>query len=136
MRQGEKGLTLIEMMVVIMLIGMLTVVLGRAVWTNVRKAKADLTRQQLEELRQQLELYNLNEKRYPAALADLAKPSKALLNEPYLKGTKMLKDQWGNEISYRAPGSGGKPFDLVSYGSDGQPRGEGEAADLSVWDEE
>jgi general secretion pathway protein G len=44
-----------------------------------------------------------------------------------------LKDPWGHELLMRRPGENG-PFDIVSYGSDGQPGGEGDDADINSWE--
>ena len=51
--------------------------------------------------------------------------------EGYLESRRVPKDPWGNEYIYVVPGRSGEAFEIISYGSDGEPEGEGEAADIS-----
>ena len=133
----DPGLTLIEMMIVIALLGMLAVVIGSAVTGHFNRAKASITKTQLKTLREQIEIYHVNEQHYPKQEEGLKvltqAPSSGGL--PYINEDQ-LKDAWGNEILYSIPGPTGKPFDLISLGDDGKRGGDGLAKDLSVWDVE
>ena len=52
----------------------------------------------------------------------------------YLKKPGIPRDEWGNAFVYMVPGPDGTPYEILSYGSDGEPGGEGEAADISSLD--
>ena len=52
----------------------------------------------------------------------------------YLESLEVPDDPWGRPYAYVVPGPGGKPFDVVCYGADGEAGGEGFDADLSAWD--
>ena len=65
------------------------------------------------------------------SLAGIRAPGFSAWNGPYLKGGNVPNDPWNHSYVYRAPGDHG-PFDIVSYGSDGQEGGSGVAADISL----
>ncbi len=138
----QKGFTLIEIMVVVVIIGLLATlvlprVLGRQEQAQVEKAKADI-----QALSSALKLYKLDNFNYPSTQQGLD----ALINRPvgdppannwkeggYIE--RLPDDPWGNDYQYLSPGQRGE-FDLWSYGSDGKPRGENAAADIGNWTEE
>lgn len=124
----EAGFTLVELLVVLAIIGLLTTVVvlnvmpmqGRA---QVQKAKADIAI-----IEQGLEFWKLDMGRYPTAEEGLA-----VLTLPAGTGPKLRKlpaDPWGRAYSLEVPGRNGAAYAVVSLGADGQPGGEGEAADL------
>ena len=135
---GTSGFTLIELLVVLVILGLLMSVVGPRVMKYVGGAKSDTAKMQIEELAAALDMYHLEVGSYPAQNIGL----KALIEQPagvsrwkgpYLRKSSVPADPWGNEFVYRFPGKHG-PFDLYSLGADGQPGGEGEAADINSWE--
>jgi general secretion pathway protein G len=136
-RAVQRGFTLIELMVVLLIIGVLAAlvvpnVLDRADDARVTAAKTDVTN-----LMQALKLYKLDNQRYPIAEQGL----QALLTKPttppvpnnwktYLD--QLPKDPWGSPFVYLNPGIKGE-VDVMSYGADGQSGGEGKNADIGSW---
>lgn len=136
-RQLNRGFTLIELMVVLLIIGVLAAlvvpnVLDRADDARVTAAKTDVTN-----LMQALKLYRLDNQRYPTAEQGL----QALLTKPttspvpnnwktYLD--QLPKDPWGQPYVYLNPGIKGE-VDVMSYGADGQTGGDGNNADIGSW---
>lgn len=136
-RPLNRGFTLIELMVVLLIIGVLAAlvvpnVLDRADDARVTAAKTDVTN-----LMQALKLYRLDNQRYPTAEQGL----QALLTKPttspvpnnwktYLD--QLPKDPWGQPYVYLNPGIKGE-VDVMSYGSDGQTGGDGNNADIGSW---
>ena len=132
----DAGLTLLELLVVITILVVLTVAVGTVALNYLGGAKADAARLQMTQVETGLDLYRLDMGRYPTADEGL----EALLtapggadnwNGPYLRKTSALTDPWGNPFQYAAPGTDG-PYDVISFGSDGQLGGEGDAADLKT----
>lgn len=131
----SRGFTLIELIVVIALLAVLAAVvapnlLGKASDANRKSAEI-----QLEKISSSVELYRLETGRYPESLEDLVVQPQGVdrWKGPYVRKRSQLKDPWGNDLVIRQPGENGK-FDLVSYGADGQPGGEGDDADITNWD--
>jgi general secretion pathway protein G len=128
------GFTLLEMLAVIVLIGIIGAVVVTAVGKNVDKGKYGAGKAQLATLGQKIENYALDNGTPPAQLDDLlSKPSNAPnWQGPYVKASE-LKDPWGHAFGYTYPGEHGS-FDLVFYGQDGQPGGDGYSKDLGNWE--
>jgi general secretion pathway protein G len=128
-RRSQAGMTLIEIVIVIVLIGGILAVVGSQVIGNSDKAKFRLTEVQVEKLGAAIESYNSDVGEYPRSLEDLTKdPDISGWLGPYADD-KDLKDQWKKPLEYRTPGEEG-PFDLISYGKDGQPGGGSYNADI------
>jgi general secretion pathway protein G len=133
----QTGFTLIELMVVLLIIGVLAAlivpnVLDRADDARVTAAKTDVTN-----LMQALKLYRLDNQRYPTAeqglQALLTKPTTSPVPSNWKNYLDQLpKDPWGNPYVYLNPGIKGE-VDVMSYGADGQPGGEGKNADIGSW---
>jgi general secretion pathway protein G len=92
---------------------------------------------QIESFSSALDLYYLDAGRYPSSSEGLAALAQrpggaAAWNGPYLKGAAVPNDPWGHPYLYRSPGEHG-PYDIVSYGADGQEGGAGTAADIVSW---
>ncbi|TBR36637.1 MULTISPECIES: type II secretion system major pseudopilin GspG [Dyella] len=128
-----RGFTLLEMLAVIVLIGIIGAVVVTQVGKNVDKGKYGAGKAQLTTLGQKIENYALDNGAPPPQLEDLVtKPATARnWQGPYAKESD-LKDPWGHPFGYKAPGDHGS-FDLIFYGQDGQPGGEGYSADVGNW---
>lgn len=120
LRHGEAGFTLVEMLVVITIIGLIMGLVGPRVLGYLSDSKVKTARIQIQGLASALDLYFLDNGRYPTAnegLAALAqKPDGAATwNGPYLKGNLVPNDPWGHPYVYKFPGQHG-PYDIVSAG--------------------
>ncbi|HEY4582970.1 MAG TPA: type II secretion system major pseudopilin GspG [Lysobacter sp.] len=130
-RALQRGMSLIEIIIVIVLIGIVLTFVGSRIFGGKDRAQAKLAQSQVMTLAQKVEQYRDDVGAYPAALSDLAvapQSSRGWLG-PYAKDAE-LKDPWGHPIAYKAPGEGGRPFDLVVLGRDGRPGGTSVDADI------
>jgi general secretion pathway protein G len=133
-RTLQRGFTLIEVMVVVAIIGILATIVMTNVVGKDEQARIKTTQASLLSVANALELYKLDNHKYPTTDEGL----EALVHKPasvktfpdggYLR--KLPEDPWGNAFQYIAPGSEGKPFDLYSFGADGTEGGEGNNADI------
>ena len=138
----RRGFTLIELMVVIVILSILAVYVAPKLVGREEQAKQVKARVDIEGLETALKLYKLDNGRYPTTEQGL----QALVTPPdtgkapenwseggYVEKGKIAKDPWGNEYVYLCPGSHGD-YDIVSYGADGEPGGEGENKDIKSWE--
>lgn len=129
-----SGFTLLELLVVMVIIGLLAGYVGPKYFAQVGKSEIKVARAQLVALDKALDQYRLDTGHYPTTDQGLAALNAAPANEPKWDGPYLKKavppDPWGNPYLYKIPGEHGSEFDLYSYGKDGQPGGEGEAADI------
>ncbi|MZG53828.1 MAG: type II secretion system protein GspG [Nitrospinae bacterium] len=123
---GEKGFTLIELMVVMVIIGLLAATVVPKFFGQVDKAMQQDAQAQIELLGQALDLYRLEKHKYPTSDEGL----EAI--KPYLK-KNIPKDPWGNDFIYESPGKEGRGYDLISYGADNAEGGEGTDLDIVSW---
>src|SRR5271156_177202 len=135
-RPGEQGFTLVEMLVVITIIGLIMGLIGPRVLNYLSESKVKAAKIQLQSFAGALDLFYLDAGRFPSTSEGLSAlmqrtPGVAAWNGPYLKGKSLPNDPWNHPYLYRSPGERG-PYDIVSYGSDGQEGGTGIAADISV----
>lgn len=130
-----RGFTLIELIVVIALIAVLAAVVAPNLLGKASQAKRKAATVQTEKIGNAVELYRLENGRYPEKLEDLiARPDGVdSWNGPYVRKHSQLLDPWGHEMVIRAPGEHGS-VDVLSYGADGRPGGEGDDADITNWD--
>jgi general secretion pathway protein G len=131
---GSSGFTLIEMLVVLVIIGLIMGLVGPRVLSYLSDARIKATKLQIEAFGSSLDLYYLDNGRYPSSSEGLTalvrRPSNAeSWNGPYLKGAEVPADPWKNEYVYRSPGED-SPYEIMSYGSDGREGGTGSAADI------
>lgn len=131
----ERGMTLIEILVVLVLIGVVLGIVGGNFIGRGEKAKADAAKIEISQIAQALDLYKLETGRYPSSSEGLqalvsAPAGASNWNGPYWKKAQIPKDPWGNEYRYSAPGQKGA-YDIVSLGADGKEGGEGANKDIT-----
>ncbi len=128
-RRSQRGMTLIEIMIVIVLIGGILAVVGGQIFKNKDSANHRLAEIQVQKVAANIEQYNSDVGEYPRTLEDLVTdPQADGWLGPY-GSTKDLKDPFNKPLHYTVPGENSE-FDLVSYGKDGQPGGSSVDADV------
>ncbi len=136
-RRLERGFTLLELMVVIVIIGVLAALIAPQVLSKVGQAKITAAQSDISTLMNALKIYKLDNGRYPSADQGL----QALVTKPttgsiptnwksYLD--KLPDDPWHHPYQYANPGVHGE-IDVFSFGADGQAGGEGDDADIGSW---
>lgn len=130
-----RGFTLLELLVVVAIIGLLAAYVGPKYFAQIGKSEQVAAKQQIDAFAKAINTLRLNTGRFPTTAEGLqaliARP--AGMNNwsgPYLD-KKVPLDPWGKAYVYRFPGTQGRDFDLLSYGSDGQPGGSESAADVT-----
>ena len=134
--RDEKGLTLIELMVVIVILGLLAALVAPKMFGRIGEAKQKAAKAQIELFGTALDSFRLDVGKYPATSEGIqalrVKPSGLEnWNGPYLPKEIPL-DPWGHAYNYRSPGEHGE-YDLYSFGADNAAGGEGENADIVSW---
>lgn len=130
-RRGERGFSMIELMVVVVIIGMLAALVGVNVFGNLGTAEVNSAKAQISNFRTALMAYRLEFKKFPGSSEGLDALVKNSKNKNFLDSATVPRDPWGNAYIYRSPGSGGEPYEIISYGSDGAAGGTDTAADIS-----
>lgn len=135
-RNRPHGFTLLELLVVMVIIGLLAGYVAPRYFAQIGKSEVKAARAQIDALDKAVETYRLDTGHYPKTEDGLAALDKQPAGEthwqgPYLKKAVPL-DPWGNPYVYKQPGDHGD-YDILSYGRDGKPGGEGEDADLTNW---
>jgi general secretion pathway protein G len=135
-RNGERGFTFFEILVVITIIGLLAALVGPRLWGKISGAKQSAAKAQIELFGTALDAFRLDLGRYPSTEEGLRalreKPSGAdNWQGPYLPKEIPL-DPWKKPFAYRSPGEHGD-YDIISYGADGVEGGEGESEDVVSW---
>ncbi|MEN5305139.1 MULTISPECIES: type II secretion system major pseudopilin GspG [unclassified Pseudomonas] len=138
-RNRQRGFTLMEIMVVIFIIGLLIAVVAPSVLGNQDKAMKQKVMADLATLEQALDMYRLDNLRFPSNEQGLAALVKKPTQEPLPRSwrsdgyvRRLPEDPWGTPYQYRMPGEHGR-VDVYSLGADGVPGGEGQDADLGNW---
>jgi general secretion pathway protein G len=138
MRYAQRGFTLIEIMVVVVILSVLGALVVPQIIDKVDVAKVKRAQSDIRAIQTALDLYRLDNFKYPTTEQGL----QALVKQPadptitnyaasgYLKS--LPKDPWGNVYQYASPGTDGRDFDIITYGRDGKPGGEGYDADIST----
>ena len=142
LRYDNRGFTLIELMVVIIILGVLAMYVAPKIMGRPGEARQVKARLDIQNLETALKLYKLDTGMYPTTDQGL----QALVEKPetgnvpkkwkdggYLEKSRVPKDPWGNEFIYLSPGLKGD-FDIISYGADGVPGGEEENKDINNWE--
>lgn len=140
MPQGQRGFTLIEIMVVVVIIGVLGAIVVPQFMSRPDQAKVTAARTDIQAISTALEMYRLDTFNYPSTQQGL----EALVTRPagtplarnwnpqgYLKSLPV--DPWGTPYQYLNPGSHSAGYDLFSFGADGVQGGEGFATDIGNW---
>jgi general secretion pathway protein G len=136
-KQSQRGITLIEMLVVVMIIGLFVGLVGVNMFRRADEAKRTAARAQIANFTSALGLFKLDTGTYPPTEVGLqalrVKPQiAAQWAGPYLQ-QDIPADPWGRPYLYKYPGEHGDEPDVVSLGADGQPGGEGVNADIVSW---
>ena len=139
-RRHLHGFSFIEVMVVIIILGLLSSIVGVYLFDSAEKAEADATKTQIKGLETALDLYRLHNSRYPSTeqglKALLTKPEVGVLpknwNGPYLRGKNLPEDGWGSP--YRYLSGNGNNYEIISLGADGIDGGTDLDADINSKD--
>lgn len=135
----QRGFTLIEIMVVLVIIGLLAALIVPSVMDRPDEARAVKARQDIRGLESALKLYRLDNYRYPSEAEGLKalveKPSSAQKwKGPYVES--LPADPWDQPYRYRNPGKDGRSIDIFTLGADNQEGGEGPDEDIGNWNME
>lgn len=133
----QYGFTLIEVMIVIVILGILAALIVPKVMGRPDEARVVAAKQDIATIMQALKLYKLDNRRYPSADQGLdalvKKPTAAPVPDNWKSYLERLPlDPWGSAYQYLNPGLNGE-VDVMSYGADGKPGGEGFDADIGSW---
>lgn len=140
--QGNRGFTLLEIIVVVFILSLLAAIVAPKIIGRTDDARIAEGKVQIKNFETALKLFKLDNAFYPSTEQGLAalieKPATGQVPEKYREGgyleqKKIPADPWGNPYIYISPGVYGD-FDLISYGADGKEGGEGKDADIKNWD--
>jgi len=136
---SEEGFTLIEIMVVIIILGLLVAIVAPKILGRTDDARITAAKLQIRQLEEALHLYKLDNGVYPSTEQGLDalvnKPSVGEIPMHWREGgyaPKIPNDPWSHAYVYLSPGAHGD-YDLLSYGADGEPGGEGKNRDIESW---
>ena len=139
LKSRQRGFTLLEIMVVVVIIGILAALVMPKIISRPDEARVIAAKQDIASLLQALKLYRLDNQRYPKTEQGLqalvTKPATAPIPPNWKAGgyvERLPKDSWGNPYQYLNPGIHGE-IDVFSYGADGAPGGDGNDADIGSW---
>jgi general secretion pathway protein G len=124
-RRRENGFTLVELMVVLVIIGLLATIVIINVMPAVDRAATTKARADIATLEQAVEMYRLDNMRYPTGAEGL----QALVAGRYVP--RLPDDPWHHPYRYAVPGQNGRPFGIASWGADGREGGSGDNADIA-----
>lgn len=136
-RRGERGFTLLELLVVLAILGLLAAIVGPSVIGYLGRSRTQTATVQAKNIAAALDNYRIDLGSYPTQEQGLqalvtAPPSAPMWNGPYLTQASGLIDPWGVPYRYLVPGKHGE-VDVFSYGSDKVEGGTGEARDVGNW---
>jgi general secretion pathway protein G len=130
----QHGFTLLELLVVILIIGLLTGIVAPRFLGQINRSETTAAKAQMDAFDKALQAYRIDTGRYPSTAQGLAALVQRPADEtrwrgPYLQG-ELPTDPWGSAYQYRTPGNNNKDFELLSWGKDRAPGGQGDDADL------
>ncbi len=129
----RQAMTLVEILAVVVILGLLAVTLTVSLAGKMGKAKQEISKTQIAQLVGQVQTYQLEKRSLPKSgdgLQALSAPA-ALPTASYFVEAAKLTDPWGQPYLLLIPGPDGHPFEIVTYGADAQPGGDGDNADVS-----
>jgi len=142
-RRKQKGFTLLELMIVIIILGILATFLVPKIMEKPDEARVAKAKNDIKALEMALKMYKLDNGIYPTTEQGL----KALIEKPnidpipkhykeggYLDTNTVPKDPWGNPYIYRSPGEENRDYEIISLGADGKEGGTGVNADIKNWE--
>ncbi|MBX3383838.1 MAG: type II secretion system major pseudopilin GspG [Phycisphaeraceae bacterium] len=135
-RSARSAFTIIEVIVIVVILGVIAAVVAPRLLSRVGQSKQSVASTNASSLATAMNLYILDCGMPPdgAPISILlerpADVDEAAWKGPYVQSADALRDPWGNQFILVIPGQVNTDFDIVSYGSDGRPGGEGEAADV------
>ena len=129
----RAGLTLVEVLAVIVLLGLVAATLTVGFSGAFGRGKAELARTGIGQVVQKLELYRMEKDAWPSLDVGLSALTigQATPADPYFLEKEQILDPWGRPYIYVVPGPELRPYEVLTYGADGQPGGEGNEADVS-----
>lgn len=140
--QAQRGFTLIEVMVVVVILGILAAIVVPRIMSRPDEARVIKAQQDLRAVAAALDLYKLDNFTYPTTAQGLEalveKPASLAPGANWRTGgylAKLPEDPWGKTYQYLAPGQHGE-YDLFSLGADGALGGEGTSRDIGNWESE
>ena len=138
-RLGQGGFSLIEIMVVVIIIGLLASIVAPMVSDRADEARIQKVKADFKAIQTALKLYKLDNFVYPTSEQGLealvSKPSQAPVPKNWKSGgyiETLQQDPWGRNYLYMSPGEGHE-YDIYTLGADGVTGGEGQAGDISIW---
>ncbi len=138
--RNQKGFTLIEIMVVVVILGILAALVAPRLLEQPDEARRTQASAQIKSLEEALGMFKLHNGFYPSTEQGLqalvSKPESGRIPQRYQDGGYIRRiplDPWKNPYVYLSPGIHGE-FDIISYGADGEPGGEGKNADINSWE--
>jgi general secretion pathway protein G len=136
-RKAQAGVTLIEMLVVVCIIGLFVALVGPNLWKKADESKVTMAKAQIQGFMTALGTYKLDLGTFPTTEQGLAALRTAPGDAPQWRGPytdkEIGKDPWGHDYMYKYPGEHGDAPDITSLGADGEPGGEKEKADIFSW---
>ncbi|MCB9778255.1 MAG: type II secretion system major pseudopilin GspG [Alphaproteobacteria bacterium] len=128
--KSRRGLTLVEIMVVIAILGTLMAIVGVNIVNQLQEANVETTKLQIKQIEQNLAMYAAKHKgKFPTTSQGLEAAAK------YFPDSTVPKDAWGNDFAYYSPGtSGDHEYEIVSYGRDGQEGGDDYDSDIKSYE--
>jgi general secretion pathway protein G len=138
----RNGFTLIEIMVVIIILGLLAGLVLPKFLGQEETAKVGVAKTQIRSLEDALQNFKLDNGFYPSTDQGLdaliKKPESGRIPQKwreggYLQPARIPKDPWSKDYTYLSPGSENREYEIISYGKDGEPGGEGNNADIESW---
>ena len=138
----RAGFTLIEIMAVVLIIGLLSTLVGVAIFPQIDKSRVNAARAQIKMLDAALETFRMDSARFPTTdqglEALIMEPADARNYQPggYLRERRLPDDPWGNPYLYESPGQNNPhAYDIWSWGADGEAGGSGVDAEIGNWTE-